>query len=153
MKAMYFVIPVALVIFSALVAWRTVKKGTSAKRAMRNHLLSTLAIAAICVALPFAAAAETKAAEPADTAAVQTAEDTAAEKDGGIAEGLKYIGAALAVGLAGIGGGIAVAAGAPAAIGATAEDPKSFGKSIIFVALGEGFGLYGLLIAIMMLIL
>ena len=52
-----------------------------------------------------------------------------------------------------IGGGIAVAAGAPAAIGATAEDPKSFGKSIIFVALGEGFGLYGLLIAIMMLIL
>ena len=41
---------------------------------------------------------------------------------------------------------------APAAIGATAEDPKAFGKSIIFVALGEGFGLYGLLIAIMILI-
>ena len=46
-----------------------------------------------------------------------------------------------------------IAAGAPAAIGATAEDPKSFGKSIIFVALGEGFGLYGLLVAIMILIL
>ena len=53
----------------------------------------------------------------------------------------------------GIGGGIAVAAGAPAAIAATSEDPKAFGKSIIFVALGEGFGLYGLLIAIMILIL
>lgn len=65
----------------------------------------------------------------------------------------KYIGAGLAVGLAGIGGGIAVAAGAPAAIGATAEDPKSFGKSIIFVALGEGFGLYGLLISILCLMM
>ena len=50
-------------------------------------------------------------------------------------------------------GGIAVAAGAPAAIGATAEDPKSFGKSIIFVALGEGFGLYGLLISILCLMM
>lgn len=66
---------------------------------------------------------------------------------------MKYIGAALAVGLAGIGGGMAVAGGAPAAIGATAEDPKAFGKSIIFVALGEGFGLYGLLIAILCLVM
>ena len=57
------------------------------------------------------------------------------------------------MGLAGIGGGIAVAAGAPAAIGATAEDPKTFGKSIIFVALGEGFGLYGLLISILCLMM
>ena len=98
------------------------------------------------------------AAADTDTNADETVATTAAAAEetasaGGIAEGLKYIGAALAVGLAGIGGGIAVAAGAPAAIGATAEDPKSFGKSIIFVALGEGFGLYGLLIAIMMLIL
>lgn len=151
MKAIYFVIPVALVVFSAAVAWITVKKGAPAKRAMRNHLLSMLAIIAVCAAMPFVVSAETDADQP--TAVAETAEETAAEKDGGIAEGLKYIGAALAVGLAGIGGGIAVAAGAPAAIGATAEDPKSFGKSIIFVALGEGFGLYGLLIAIMMLIL
>ena len=124
MKALYFVLPVALVILSAIVAFVMVKKGAAPKRAMRVHVISILAI---------------------------IAEETASA--GGIAEGLKYIGAALAVGLAGIGGGIAVAAGAPAAIGATAEDPKSFGKSIIFVALGEGFGLYGLLIAIMMLIL
>ena len=56
------------------------------------------------------------------------------------------------MGLAGIGGGIAVASGASAAIGATAEDPKNFGKSIIFVALGEGFGLYGLLISILIVL-
>lgn len=45
--------------------------------------------------------------------------------------------------------GIAVASAAPAAIGATSEDPKAFGKAMIFVALGEGIALYGLLIAIL----
>lgn len=153
MKALYFVLPVALVIISAIVAFVMVKKGMAPKRAMRVHVLSILAIIAVCCAMPFVATADTAddtAAEGTTTVATEATETASA---GGIAEGLKYIGAALAVGLAGIGGGIAVAAGAPAAIGATAEDPKSFGKSIIFVALGEGFGLYGLLIAIMMLIL
>ena len=65
--------------------------------------------------------------------------------------GLGMIAAALSVGIAGVGGGIAVAAAAPAAIGATSEDPKAFGKAIIFVALGEGIALYGLLISILIL--
>ncbi len=152
MKALYFVLPVALVILSAIVAFVMVKKGAAPKRAMRVHVISILAIIAVCCAMPFMAAADTDSnADETVATTAAAAEETASA--GGIAEGLKYIGAALAVGLAGIGGGIAVAAGAPAAIGATAEDPKSFGKSIIFVALGEGFGLYGLLIAIMMLIL
>ena len=59
--------------------------------------------------------------------------------------------AALATGISGIGGGIAVAGAAPAAIGATSEDPKAFGKSLIFVALGEGVALYGLLVSILIL--
>ena len=63
--------------------------------------------------------------------------------------GLGLVAAALAVGIAGVGGGIAVASAAPAAIGATSEDPKAFGKAMIFVALGEGIALYGLLIAIL----
>ena len=53
--------------------------------------------------------------------------------------------------LAGIGGGIAVAAGAPAAIAATSEDPKAFGKALIFVALGESIALYGVVISILIL--
>lgn len=65
--------------------------------------------------------------------------------------GLGYLAAALAVGLSCIGSGIAVAAGAPAAIGATSENPKSFVKSLIFVVLGEGIALYGLLISIMII--
>ena len=59
------------------------------------------------------------------------------------------IAAALVTGLSGIGGGIAVASAAPAAIAATSEDPKAFGKALIFVALGEGIALYGLLVSIL----
>lgn len=66
-------------------------------------------------------------------------------------DSLAYIGAALSTGLSALGAGIAVAAAAPAAIGACSEDPKSFGKSLIFVALGEGVALYGLLISILIL--
>ncbi len=69
----------------------------------------------------------------------------------GIGEGLKYLGAALSTGLATIGTGIAVGGAAPAAIGATSEDEKNFTKALIFVALGEGVAIYGLLISILIL--
>ena len=69
----------------------------------------------------------------------------------GMADGLAYIGAALATGLSCIGGGIAVGNAAPAAIGATSEDPKAFGKAIIFVVLGEGIAIYGMLVSILLI--
>ena len=65
--------------------------------------------------------------------------------------GIGYLAAGLSVGLACIGSGIAVGSGAPAAIGATSEDPKNFVKSLIFVVLGEGIALYGLLISILII--
>lgn len=68
-----------------------------------------------------------------------------------VGDGLKYLGAALATGLATIGTGIAVGGAAPAAIGATAENDKNFTKALIFVALGEGVAIYGLLISILIL--
>jgi V/A-type H+-transporting ATPase subunit K len=67
------------------------------------------------------------------------------------ADGLRYIGAALATGISGIGGGIAVASAASAAIGAISENEKIMGKTLIFVALAEGIALYGLVIAFMIL--
>ena len=45
----------------------------------------------------------------------------------------------------------APAAAAPAAIGAFSENEKNFGKSLIFVALGEGVAIYGLLISILII--
>ena len=43
------------------------------------------------------------------------------------------------------------ASAAPAAIAANSENEKTFGKSLIFVALGESIALYGLVISIMIL--
>ncbi len=68
---------------------------------------------------------------------------------GTVAQGLGFIAASLSTGLAALGAGIAVAAAAPAAIGAFSENEKNFGKSLIFVALGEGVAIYGLLISIL----
>ena len=83
------------------------------------------------------------------SSAGEAAETVAAA--GGLSEGLKYIGAALAVGLSGIGGGIAVASSASAALGAISENDKAFGKALIFVGLAEGVALYGLIVALLLL--
>lgn len=69
----------------------------------------------------------------------------------GLADGLRYVGAALAVGLSGIGGGIAVASSASAALGAISENEGAFGKALIFVGLAEGVALYGLIVALLLL--
>lgn len=75
----------------------------------------------------------------------------AAAAEAGLGEGLKALAAALSTGAATIGTGIAVGNAASAAIGATSEDEKNFTKSLIFVALGEGVAIYGLLISILIL--
>ncbi len=79
------------------------------------------------------------------------AEEAAAAVGTSIGDGLKYIGAALSTGISGVGGGIAVASAASAAIGAMSENEKIMGKTLIFVALAEGIALYGLVISIMII--
>ena len=66
--------------------------------------------------------------------------------DAGIATGLGYV-----TGLSCIGGGIAVASAASAALGAISEDQSILGKSLIFVGLAEGVALYGLIISFMII--
>ncbi len=63
----------------------------------------------------------------------------------------KFIGAGLAVGLAGIGGGYAVGVAGAAAISAIVEREEMFGRALLFVVLGEGIAIYGLLIALLLL--
>ncbi len=63
----------------------------------------------------------------------------------------KAIGAALAVGLAGIGGGYAVGVAGAAASSAVAENREIFGSVLLYVALGEGIGIYGLLVALLII--
>ena len=67
------------------------------------------------------------------------------------AAGFGYLAAALSTGLSCVGGGIAVASAASAALGAISEDSSALGKSLIFVGLAEGVCLYGLIISFMIL--
>ena len=118
----------------------------------RKLLASLFVVFALVCFGCFAAGAEGTDTTAA-TSTTQTAEDEAVTEtnDHNTSLSIGLIAAALATGLAGIGGGIAVAAGAPAAIAANSENPKTFGKSLIFVALGESIALYGLVISIMIL--
>ncbi len=69
----------------------------------------------------------------------------------GIRLGLTAIGAGLAVGIAGLSGiGQGIAAGS--GIGTTAEKPDMFGKGIVFSVLPETQAIYGLLIAILLMV-
>ena len=74
-----------------------------------------------------------------------------ASSDAGMSTGLGYLAAALSTGLSCVGGGIAVASAASAALGAISEDPSALGKSLIFVGLAEGVCLYGLIISFMII--
>ena len=65
--------------------------------------------------------------------------------------GLAYIGAGLAVGLACLASGFAVARIGSAAIGAVSEKPDLMGRTLVFLGLAEGIAIYGLIIAIMIL--
>jgi V/A-type H+/Na+-transporting ATPase subunit K len=64
---------------------------------------------------------------------------------------IKYIAAAVAVGLATLGGGIAVGQIGAAAMAAMSENPDLSGKALPFVGLAEGICLWGFIVALMIL--
>lgn len=65
--------------------------------------------------------------------------------------GIGFIAAALATGIGAIGASYAVAVVGSAALGAISENPKIFGKTLIYAGLAEGIAVYGLIISIMIL--
>lgn len=151
------VVPAAVLLASVVYTMKKHSEGQSVRKSLRMNAATfavMLLLVAGCAMGAFATGSEDKAAAPADTTAAQ-ASDTEAESTESSAKdnskGLGLLAAGLVTGLAGIGGGIAVAAGAPAAIAATSEDPKAFGKALIFVALGESIALYGVVISILIL--
>jgi V/A-type H+-transporting ATPase subunit K len=78
------------------------------------------------------------------------AQNTAADSGG--SQGWRYIGAALAVGLACIAGGIAVGQIGAAAMGAMSENPDIGGKALPYVGLAEGICLWGFLVGLLILL-
>ena len=132
-------IPVIFLMASAIIATKAYANGKSKKKTVMMQISSFVTVFALCMICPIVANAATGDA------------GTAAAATSTMADGMAYIGAALATGLSCIGGGVAVANAAPAAIGATSEDPKAFGKAIIFVVLGEGIAIYGMLVSILLI--
>ncbi len=150
--AILIILPSIALSIMAFNAFKSHINGVSSKKIMRKNLISFAVVLIVLAALMFsvsAADATNTDTASADTAITAETEETATED--GISKGMGLLAAGLVTGLAGIGGGIAVAAGAPAAIAATSEDPKSFGKSLIFVALGESIALYGVVISILII--
>ncbi|MEG1718821.1 MAG: ATP synthase subunit C [Clostridia bacterium] len=133
-------LPLVLLLFAPLLP--IIKKQTTGKVAKYSVFCNVGSFFAICIILTcfvfttpsFAETAVAVAKEPMSVGA-----------------GLALLGAGLVMGFSTIGAGVAVASAASAAIGATGEDPKMFVKSLIFVALGEGIPVYGLLIAMQIL--
>ena len=97
---------------------------------MKKRFLSILAVLGSCAGL-FA----------------QEAEAAAASSTGAI----KYLSAAIAVGLACIAGGMAVGKIGSAAMGAMSENPEASGKAIPFVGLAEGICLWGFIVAFLII--
>ncbi len=89
---------------------------------------------------------------PAPLQAVEETEIVAAQTESApVGSSMKYIAAAVAVGVGSIAGGVAVAVVGSAAMGAVAERPELMGRSLIYVGLAEGIAIYGMVIAIMIL--
>lgn len=153
--AALIIVPALVLMFSAYYTFRQRMQGRSVRKVMRVNVATFLILIVMVSVCAFAVSAVSDAPVAAPEATVQAAENAeeaaAPAADNGNAKGLGLLAAALVTAISGIGGGIAVAAGAPAAIAATSEDPKSFGKSLIFVALGESIALYGVVISILIL--
>lgn len=130
---------VALLAAPLLPVYRGITTGKKAKNRILTNLCLFFGLCLMGVVLPIGGFVSAAGA------------GEAASIIGTSAQGMGFLAAALVTGLAAIGAGIAVASAAPAAIGAVSEDPKSFGKAMIFVVLGEGIAIYGLLISILII--
>ncbi len=134
-----YLIPLVIVLLLAMPlvpVYRGITTGKKAKHAIVFNLCAFFGVMALATFLPVGG---------------MVSAATATEGGADLAAGMGYLAAALSTGFSALGAGIAVASAASAAIGAVSEDPKAFGKALIFVALGEGVAIYGLLISVMIL--
>ena len=150
MSTLFYVLLILAPAAILATAYAIIKKrnqGRSIKRSVAVNLATFAVLTVLIAALSVSVfAADDNKASAADASAATTATETVDNS-----KGMGLLAAGLVTGLAGIGGGIAVGNAAPAAIGATSEDPKAFGKAIIFVVLGEGIAIYGMLVSILLI--
>ena len=106
---------------------------------------TSLYIVAVIAALTLLMLPSASAAEDEEGVADDNANTVEAAKE--ISRGYMAIGAGLAIGLAGIGTGVAQSHTGAAAVGAVAEDRGNFANSLIFIAIPETVVILGFVIA------
>ena len=131
-----FMLFIVLLVASLGLCTYAVKKGMKPSKAVILQFMATFATTTVL------AAAEDTESSNANVTINSTNNQAKTDKE------WDSIAMAIVMGLSSIGSGLAVSAAAPAAIGATSEDPKAFGKAIVFVGLAEGVPIFGLLVAL-----
>ncbi len=123
------------------------------ERKMKNVFLKITFIMFFCLVICIGGLSISKADDVTVTSTENTVatESNSSNEENSKDKGIGMIAAALAVGLAAIGSGIAVAVVASSAVGAISENPSLLGKTVIFAGLAEGIAIYGLIISIMIL--
>lgn len=121
-------------------AHRDAQRAALAIRGYVKGLVSLNGVAAVIALGLTAVQLLHPAAVLAQGAATAAASDSTAATGAGLATGLACIGAGIAVGIAGA-----------AAIGGITEKPEILGRTLIFVGLGEGIAIYGLIISFLIL--
>lgn len=134
-----FVLLMSLSVFFANLAF---KKGKNVKKVLACQILSFVMFAGICSVT----ASLCTHAENTNTQGTVATEQASSKDSSGT--GLGYLAMGIAIGLACLGTGLAVSSAASAAIGATSEEPKLFGKYLIVVALAEGVSIFGFLVSL-----
>lgn len=129
----------AVIALPLVAVYNRAKRGNKGKAPLITNICCFFGLMVFCSVFFFSQSAD---------AATETA---AAVTSDGFAKGMGFLSAALAVGLTSIGGGIAVASSASAALGALSENDSIFGKALVMVGLAEGVALYGLLVAFMII--
>jgi V/A-type H+-transporting ATPase subunit K len=123
--------------------------GLQASRRLRTFIqvsfLATLALVLLGMTLATVRVASSEAAAPAGAAVNVFHPELATNIGSGL------IAAGIVAGISTLGAGVAVAYVGAAAVGAVSEKPEVFGRAIIFVALGEGLAVLGLVMAFMIL--
>ena len=105
----------------------------------RKTSMYIVALLAVMTLLVLPPASATEHPYETDEATVEAAKETS--------RGYMAIGAGLAIGLAGIGTGVAQSHTGAAAVGAVAEDRGNFANSLIFIAIPETVVILGFVIA------
>ncbi len=137
-------LPVLAVVAPLLIAARRRPRRWLTRLLVIDGLLVTLG--AVFLALALMAGPASASTAPAPTTVTAQAATTAS------GSGTAFLAAAIAVGASAIGGAIAVAYTGAAALAALSEKPELFGRAIVIVGLAEGIAIYGLIVAVLILL-